>query len=295
MDLTSARMGRLLMSNVNRISGVDQLRRLGFIAVFSGVVMVGCGVDLAGAESAPAFQDEMLGETQQRVMYNGHDYIFATTAKTWLQAHQSCADLGYGLVTINNSSEDQWLQGYIGSSGSCCWWIGYNDRDTEGTWRWSNGSSSYVNWYPGEPNNYAGNEDCSTKYSEGRWNDDDCSKQFPYICESVDGSVAINYFDYSASNTNYAMQNTTNVAVTLNAGQIITVGTCGISGASASGDTYLRLYGPSGQQVAYNDDACGSLSSNFSYAVPSGGSGTYVIKAGCYSSHSCSGRVGYTF
>jgi hypothetical protein len=76
------------------------------------------------------------------------------------------------------------------------------------------------------------------------------------------------YFDYLASNTNSAQQNTVDSPVTLQAGQTITVGTCGLPDVSASGDTYLRLIGPSGQAVANNDDACGGLSSNMVYTVP---------------------------
>jgi hypothetical protein len=38
-------------------------------------------------------------------------------------------------------------------------------------------------------------------------------------------------------------------------GQTLTIGTCGVSGASFSGDAYLRLNGPAGNQVAFNDDS----------------------------------------
>lgn len=262
-----------------------------------GMSALGCGPELHGHEldvtSTPE-KEEPLGMLHQRVVNpaNGHDYIFVTTPKTWEQAQQSCADIGYGLVTINNSSEEQWLQGY---QGSAYWWIGYNDRATEGTWRWSNGTAAYSNWAPGEPNNM-GDEDCAVdNWSGGMWNDGACTVSYGYICESVDISLTVNYFDYSASNTNSAQQNTTNVTVNLLAGQTLTVGTCGITGTSASGDTYLRLTGPNGTFVAGNDDACGGLSSNFNYTVPAGGAGTYVIKAGCFSSGSCSGRVGYSF
>ncbi|RYZ36998.1 MAG: hypothetical protein EOO71_29735 [Myxococcaceae bacterium] len=101
----------------------------------------------------------------------------------------------------------------------------------------------------------------------------------------------LSYFDYSASNTNSGQQNTVDVPVSLDAGQTLTVGTCGLVGVSATGDTYLRLFGAQGQLVALNDDACSSYSSNLVYTAPS--AGTYVIKAGCYSGGSCGGRVGY--
>jgi len=103
----------------------------------------------------------------------------------------------------------------------------------------------------------------------------------------------LSYVNYSASNTNHAQQNTIDAQLALQPGQTITVGTCGLPGVYASGDTYLRLMGPNGQTVSLNDDACGSLSSYLVYTVPSSGSGTYQIKAGCYASGSCSGRFGY--
>ncbi|MHA7630203.1 Ig-like domain-containing protein [Corallococcus sp. M7] len=101
-------------------------------------------------------------------------------------------------------------------------------------------------------------------------------------------------FNYSASNTSSATVNTGNLTLTLLAGQTFTVGTCGVTGASFSGDTYLRLYGPNGTQLTFNDDACGGVGSNFVYTVPAGGSGSYQIRAGCYSSNSCSGTVAWT-
>lgn len=105
-------------------------------------------------------------------------------------------------------------------------------------------------------------------------------------------SSEVTYFDYTASNTNSAQQNTVDVQVALTAGQTLNVGTCGLPGVSASGDTYLRLLGANGSLVAANDDACGGSSSNLVYSVPS--TGTYTLKVGCYSSWSCGGRVGYS-
>jgi len=100
-------------------------------------------------------------------------------------------------------------------------------------------------------------------------------------------------YSFSASGTSSAQQNTVNRDITAAAGQVITVGTCNMTGASASGDTYLRLYGPNGTQAAFNDDACGTAS-RLTYTVPSGAGGTYQIRAGCYSSQSCSGTVAWT-
>jgi len=105
-------------------------------------------------------------------------------------------------------------------------------------------------------------------------------------------SMEMHYLDYTASNTNSAQQNTMDVQIDLTAGQTINVGTCGLPGVSASGDTYLRLLGATGSLVASNDDACSGVSSNLIYEVPA--TGTYTLKMGCYSSTSCGGRVGYS-
>jgi V8-like Glu-specific endopeptidase len=99
-------------------------------------------------------------------------------------------------------------------------------------------------------------------------------------------------YSYSATNTNSAAQNTVNQSVTLNAGQSITLGTCGVTGSSFTGDTYLRLFGPAATQVASNDDACGGRGSNLTFTATA--TGSYQIRGGCYSSGSCNGTVAWT-
>ena len=97
-------------------------------------------------------------------------------------------------------------------------------------------------------------------------------------------------FNFTATNTNSAQQNTVNQNVTLAAGQKITLGTCGITGGTFTGDTYLRLFGAA--QVAANDDACGGIGSNLVYTATA--AGTFQIRAGCYTTGSCSGTVAWT-
>ena len=98
-------------------------------------------------------------------------------------------------------------------------------------------------------------------------------------------------FSYTASNTSSATQNTTNLDLEIVAGQRLDAGTCGVLGASGSGDTYLRLIDPFGNEVAFNDDSCGVLSFLEFTATTTG---TYHIHAGCFSSNTCSGTVAYT-
>ncbi|WP_164021587.1 hypothetical protein [Pyxidicoccus trucidator] len=100
-------------------------------------------------------------------------------------------------------------------------------------------------------------------------------------------------FSYTASNTSNATLNTTNRPVYLRPGQRLKVGTCGVPGASGVGDTFLRLYGSTGTQVALNDQDCSGNLSFISYLVPATGAGKSEVRAGCYSSLACSGTVSY--
>jgi hypothetical protein len=279
------------------------------VLVLAAVPAIGCGgpVDVESEASQAAMED--VGVTESAITYGGHDYLFVTTPKTWEQAQTYCQLAGgYSLVTINDAAEESFLQTQESYRRTQAgdpvynWWIGLNDKGIEGAWVWSNGSSTYSNWHPDEPNNW-NDEDCVADrfrsfegYSFEDWNDWACGNAFPFICER-DPAPTSNRgsFYYEASNTNDAQENTHNYSLYLYAGQVFTVGTCGVPGASGSGDTYLRIKDPSGTEIAKNDDAgssCGLLS-NISIVVPE--TGTYVIRAGCYYTGSCSGTVAFTY
>lgn len=109
---------------------------------------------------------------------------------------------------------------------------------------------------------------------------------------SGDVSVQANgTFAFNLTDTNSAQQNTVNRTVTLSVGQKLTAGSCGVTGAAVSGDSYLRLYGPNGLEVASNDDSCGGLGSNIAFTATT--AGTYTMRIGCYSSTACSGTVAW--
>jgi hypothetical protein len=110
-------------------------------------------------------------------------------------------------------------------------------------------------------------------------------------CPAPDSTNVGNRFSFSAVNTNNDTINTTNYSVYLLAGETITAGTCGVAGSSGTGDTILRVFSPSGTQVAFNDDSCGVLSS-LTYTATT--TGNHMISAGCFSINSCSGTVAFT-
>ncbi|AKQ67243.1 Trypsin domain protein [Myxococcus hansupus] len=99
---------------------------------------------------------------------------------------------------------------------------------------------------------------------------------------------------FSVANTQSATVNTSNHRVTLTEGQRLHVGTCGQPGATKVGDTFIRLFDPQGQEMAFNDDACGGTGSQIQYTVPAGKGGVWEVRAGCYSTGSCSGNLAWS-
>ena len=258
---------------------------------------------VATASLAPAcveesFLDEEIAESSFEISRGDHDYLFVLTPKNWHEARTICQVQGYNLVTVNDGSEESWLASEQSSHGGGSWWLGYHDTIQEGLWFWADGSQGgYTNWLSGQPDNapWVG-EDCAIDNwnHSGQWNDLECFLQAKFICErSAQAPPNDGSFSYSASNTNSASQNTRDFPIHLFQGMVLTVGTCGVPGASVTGDTFLRINNPSGQEIAANDDSCGGLGSNLSIVAPV--TGTYVIRAGCYSSGSCGGTVAYSF
>lgn len=84
----------------------------------------------------------------------------------------------------------------------------------------------------------------------------------------------------------------TEIAIELHAGDVLTVGTCGVTGAVATGDTTLGLLDPRRVVVASNDDACSSLGSRIVHRAEV--DGLYTLVLGCYGSARCGGRVAWS-
>ena len=119
--------------------------------------------------------------------YSDHPYMFCDFSYSWTSAESYCDSYDYHLATIDDASEDSWLDSTADSYSTLKWWFGLNDISREGTFVWSDGSTStYTNWKSGEPNNAGGNEDCAqiNRYTDGTWNDEPCSSAFYFICEA---------------------------------------------------------------------------------------------------------------
>ncbi|XP_076603711.1 CD209 antigen-like protein C [Chaetodon auriga] len=116
-------------------------------------------------------------------------YFFSTKKNSWGKSRQDCRDKRADLVVIDSREEQEFLTRNIKKDT----WIGLNDRDNEGTWKWTDDTSLTLKyWWTGQPDNGGGDprwgeEDCvhfqpGTK-SEESWNDRRCDDSLQWICE----------------------------------------------------------------------------------------------------------------
>jgi len=106
------------------------------------------------------FEQKQLGKTTFK-RYDESLYI-EVKAASWNVADAIAKMLGGNLVTIDNSSEEQWLsQNYRDYH-----WIGLNYKNN--SWSWSSGSAlEYTNWLPGGDVDIEGS--AAVKSIDGKW------------------------------------------------------------------------------------------------------------------------------
>ncbi|XP_063076425.1 C-type lectin domain family 4 member E-like [Engraulis encrasicolus] len=119
---------------------------------------------------------------QSSLYYISHDTM------QWRTARDDCLRRQADLVIINNRDEQQFLTDLQKE-----FWIGLTDCD--GTWKWLDGTlvnPSTTWWDSGQPNSYAGNEDCAEIRVRGsltNWNDDLCTRAQLWACEKTDVDI----------------------------------------------------------------------------------------------------------
>uniref|UniRef100_A0A2H6NCC9 C-type lectin domain-containing protein n=1 Tax=Micrurus carvalhoi TaxID=3147026 RepID=A0A2H6NCC9_9SAUR len=96
---------------------------------------------------------------------------------------EKCAQAGGQLATPRNAAENDAIQKIVLLYNKMAF-LGIADLKTEGTFKYLNGQPlSYVNWFPGEPNNHSGKENCVELFSNGKWNNKSCVEKRLLVCE----------------------------------------------------------------------------------------------------------------
>ncbi|XP_035864282.1 C-type lectin domain family 4 member F-like [Sander lucioperca] len=67
--------------------------------------------------------------------FNGSFYYISSIEKTWQQSRDDCRQKGADLVIINSKEEQDFTRKFKKSL-----WIGLTDSETEGTWKWVDGT-----------------------------------------------------------------------------------------------------------------------------------------------------------
>ncbi|KAM7393959.1 hypothetical protein PAMP_020792 [Pampus punctatissimus] len=123
------------------------------------------------------------------VYFNNSFYFISKWENSWQDSRNDCLQRGTDLVIINSKEEQEFVNQVKKQM-----WIGLTDRETEGTWKWVDGSpviTSY--WGYNEPNSHQGtDEDCGEiklMNQENKWNDKPCESKNHWICEKKIGSL----------------------------------------------------------------------------------------------------------
>lgn len=191
------------------------------------------------ASSVGAFSISVELSSPGLVYYpgNGHLYevisgsnISWNDAKNAAEARTRNGAQGY-LATVTSQGENDYISARLENSG----WMGASDAASEGDWQWATGpeagtsfwlglgdgvpvNDSFSAWADGEPNDYAGGEDCAQYYPAGDWNDLPCGGAYlnRYVVEyGADGDLP-----YAPSST------TVTVNTSLTAPDTVTVSSC---------------------------------------------------------------------
>ncbi|CAJ1059157.1 CD209 antigen-like protein E [Xyrichtys novacula] len=110
-------------------------------------------------------------------------YYASSTKKNWWSSRTDCTSKGADLVIINSEEEKVFVSELVTPGANT--WIGLTDDVTEGTWMWVDGTPATTTyWEDGQPNSMGGNQDCGEMVQRGEWNDDKCTVENIYICET---------------------------------------------------------------------------------------------------------------
>ncbi|KAF5897166.1 antigen like protein, partial [Clarias magur] len=69
--------------------------------------------------------------------FNSSLYFMSNEKKKWTESREDCRKRGADLVIINNKEEQSFIADKLQGGRA---WIGLSDRDTEGEWKWVDGT-----------------------------------------------------------------------------------------------------------------------------------------------------------
>jgi len=104
-------------------------------------------------------------------------------AATWHGARDSCLARGGRLALPRDEGETLRVALALAGREVEAAWIGASDDGEEGVWLDAGGAApSYLRWAVYEPTSANELEDCAAIRQHGRWSDEACAQELPYVC-----------------------------------------------------------------------------------------------------------------
>ena len=106
-------------------------------------------------------------------------------SRTWVEARSFCLSVAQTNGDLA-SIPDQATNEFLTTLSTDISYIGASDAESEGTWKWSDGTPwGFQNWAPGEPNNNGGSGHFGAINFNGvgLWDDDSEFVPRPFFCQ----------------------------------------------------------------------------------------------------------------
>lgn len=114
------------------------------------------------------------------------EHLLCLQRTNWDDARVGCAERGGRLVVIETEEENALLGPRVREHTNRVFWLAATDRETEGRFTWTDGSTlTFSSWANGEPNDSGGAEDCAQGNFRAAltWNDGRCQGNQYFVCE----------------------------------------------------------------------------------------------------------------
>uniref|UniRef100_A0A8C2EEC4 C-type lectin domain-containing protein n=1 Tax=Cyprinus carpio TaxID=7962 RepID=A0A8C2EEC4_CYPCA len=97
----------------------------------------------------------------QWIYYQFSFYYMSNETKNWTESRQDCLKKEADLIIINSSEEQDFVKN---NTVNREFWIGVNDSDVEGRWKWVDGSNLTSGFWASKEPNGGTKENCAVTY-----------------------------------------------------------------------------------------------------------------------------------
>ncbi|KAM9142550.1 C-type lectin domain family 4 member K-like [Pangshura tecta] len=187
------------LGNVSAANGEIQIRLDNISAAYGEIQIRLDNVSAARAAVQGHCSDVWTKLSRGWRFYGGNLYYFSQERKSWDEAERVCVSQDSHLTSVSSQAEQEFLSKEAQGDAH---WIGLTDRQTEGSWRWADGTEYRADasrgfWMENQPDNHDpkkdGGEDCVHTVPRKRnlWNDANCTQPFRWICKQAHGPAGL--------------------------------------------------------------------------------------------------------